>query len=101
MTDGPEPVHVTELVPPLVDDFIIENFGVPVGLVGDLLDEPEHGQLANSQRRGSPILVKQRREPRWWQLVVSHRRQVFERQAIAGTGKRLGFSSGFHFRSLP
>ena len=99
--DGLEPVNMTELVLPLVDNFIVESFDLPARLVGDLLDEPEHGQLANRQRVGFPILVKKRREPRGGEHVVSHRRQELERQAIAGTGKGLGFGFGFHFRSFP
>lgn len=53
------------------DNFIVENIGPLVRLVGDLLDELEHEQLANGQGGRLPIILfKKRWEP------ISERRHV-------------------------
>lgn len=84
VADSLEPIDMVNFSSPLAENRVVQDFGLPIRLVGDLLGEPEHEQLANSQCGGPPVVFKECREP------------VFGRGHAVDRLSKAGIDNGFH-----
>lgn len=79
------PGCIFDLILPLGENLVVKDLGVPAGLVGDLLNAPEHEELADGQGWRLEFVRQERWEPAAVPVVISH---VIQRLAIAGQVKR-------------